>query len=218
MKFNYFDIHSHLNLTPLLENKDEIINTLRQHGMGTITVGVDYDTSLMAVNFANENSDILWSTVGQHPVDGTSKVLSDSEWAKFKELARNDKVVAIGECGLDYFRLKPARNASGTADAGGGSEDEKQIEVERQKDLHDFAQKKLREMHLRPKFQSFGDGFAGLPTFAPFDKILVTCGAEILPTELLKQQDIDGLLVGGASLDPGHFLAICEQVSEQAMA
>ena len=37
-------------------------------------------------------------------------------------------------------------------------------------------------------------------------------------TELLKQQDIDGLLVGGASLDPGHFLAICEQVSEQAMS
>jgi len=36
-------------------------------------------------------------------------------------------------------------------------------------------------------------------------------------TELLKQKDIDGLLVGGASLDPGHFLAICEQVSEQAM-
>lgn len=36
-------------------------------------------------------------------------------------------------------------------------------------------------------------------------------------SELLKQPDIDGLLVGGASLDPGHFLAICEQVSEQAM-
>ena len=36
-------------------------------------------------------------------------------------------------------------------------------------------------------------------------------------TELLKQKDIDGLLVGGASLDPGHFLTICELVSEQAM-
>ena len=67
--------------------------------------------------------------------------------------------------------------------------------VERQKDLHDFAQKKLREMHLRPKFQSFGDGFLGLPTFAPFDKILVTCGAEILPTELLKQLKIGGKMV-----------------------
>lgn len=36
--------------------------------------------------------------------------------------------------------------------------------------------------------------------------------------ELLAQADIDGLLVGGASLDPGHFLAICQQVSEQAIA
>ena len=67
--------------------------------------------------------------------------------------------------------------------------------VERQKDLHDFAQKKLREMHLRPKFQSFGDGFLGLPTFAPFDKILVTCGAEILPIELLRQLKIGGKMV-----------------------
>ena len=67
--------------------------------------------------------------------------------------------------------------------------------VERQKDLHDFSQKKLRELHLRPKFQSFGDGFAGLPTFAPFDKILVTCGAEILPTELLHQLKVGGMMV-----------------------
>jgi protein-L-isoaspartate(D-aspartate) O-methyltransferase len=67
--------------------------------------------------------------------------------------------------------------------------------IERQKELHDFAQKKLRELHLRPKFQSFGDGFAGLPTFAPFDKIIVTCGAESLPTELLKQLKIGGKMV-----------------------
>ena len=67
--------------------------------------------------------------------------------------------------------------------------------VERQKDLFDFSQKKLRELHLRPKFQSFGDGFLGLPTFAPFDKILVTCGAEILPIELLKQLKIGGKMV-----------------------
>lgn len=67
--------------------------------------------------------------------------------------------------------------------------------VERQKELFDFSKKKLREMHLYPKFQSFGDGFAGLPTFAPFDKIIVTCGAEILPTELLKQIKTGGKMV-----------------------
>lgn len=67
--------------------------------------------------------------------------------------------------------------------------------VERQKDLFDFAKKKLKELHFRPKFQSFGDGFAGLPTFAPFDKIIVTCGAENLPKELLKQLKIGGKMV-----------------------
>ena len=67
--------------------------------------------------------------------------------------------------------------------------------IERQKDLHDFSHRKLRELHLRPKFQSFGDGFLGLPTFAPFDKILVTCGAEVLPTELLHQLKVGGKMV-----------------------
>lgn len=67
--------------------------------------------------------------------------------------------------------------------------------VERQKELFDFSSKKLKEIHLKPKFQSFGDGFAGLPTFAPFDKVMVTCGAENLPTELLKQLKIGGKMV-----------------------
>ena len=67
--------------------------------------------------------------------------------------------------------------------------------IERQKDLFDFSNKILVKIHLRPKFQSFGDGFTGLPSFAPFDKILVTCGAEELPVELLRQLKIGGLLV-----------------------
>jgi triosephosphate isomerase len=53
------------------------------------------------------------------------------------------------------------------------------------------------------------------------DRVRIVYGGSVNKTnatELLKQKDIDGLLVGGASLDPGHFLAICEQVSEQAMA
>lgn len=67
--------------------------------------------------------------------------------------------------------------------------------IERQKDLYDFSQKKLREIWFRPQFQSFGDGFEGLPAFAPFDKIIVTCGAEILPGELLRQLRVGGKMV-----------------------
>ena len=53
------------------------------------------------------------------------------------------------------------------------------------------------------------------------DRVRIVYGGSVNKTnatELLKQHDIDGLLVGGASLDPGHFLTICEQVSKQALA
>jgi triosephosphate isomerase (TIM) len=72
-------------------------------------------------------------------------------------------------------------------------------------EVHSFIRRELE--HL------YGDTVA--------DRVRIVYGGSVNKTnatELLKQPDIDGLLVGGASLDPGHFLAICEQVSEQAMA
>lgn len=119
MNLKYIDIHSHLNISPLLESKDEIIKKLRASSIATITVGVDYDTSRMAVEFANANPDILWATVGQHPNDNPKEVFN---YFNFLELAKAEKVVAIGECGLDYYRLK-------------GSSEEKEIEIQRQKNL-----------------------------------------------------------------------------------
>lgn len=67
--------------------------------------------------------------------------------------------------------------------------------IERQNDLFDFSTKKLRDLQLYPKQIYFGDGFTGLPAEAPFDKILVTCGAETPPTELLHQLKIGGVMV-----------------------
>jgi TatD DNase family protein len=102
MKFNYFDIHSHLNLKPLLEEKVVILARMREDGIGTTTVGTDYETSKMAIELAEENLDILWATVGLHPNDNESEVF---EYEKYLELVKHPKVVAIGETGLDYFRL-----------------------------------------------------------------------------------------------------------------
>jgi protein-L-isoaspartate(D-aspartate) O-methyltransferase len=87
--------------------------------------------------------------------------------------------------------------------------------VERQKDLFDFSQRKLKELDLRPKFQSFGDGFAGLPTFAPFDKIIVTCGAEVLPTELLKQLKVGGKMVIPLGKSDEQILVRFTKISER---
>ncbi len=98
----YFDIHSHLNLSPLVERKDEIVKTLIEKEVGTITVGTDFETSTKAVEIA-KGSASLFAAVGFHPSDAGKK---EFNLEKFRELAGEDKVVAIGECGLDYFRIE----------------------------------------------------------------------------------------------------------------
>ncbi|WKS94445.1 protein-L-isoaspartate(D-aspartate) O-methyltransferase [Riemerella columbina] len=67
--------------------------------------------------------------------------------------------------------------------------------IERQQDLVHFSKQMFQKLNLRPWYQTLGDGFKGLPNLAPFDKIIVTCGAEILPVELLKQLKIGGKMV-----------------------
>ena len=67
--------------------------------------------------------------------------------------------------------------------------------IERQKELYDFSRKILKNIGFMPSIQVFGDGFEGLADFAPFDKILVTCGAEKLPVRLLRQLKVGGKMV-----------------------
>lgn len=105
-----------------------------------------------------------------------------AEQTEILELKKDEKVLEIGTgCGYQTMVLMKMNALVYT--------------IERQKDLFDYAKNKFKELNCRPKFQSFGDGFAGLPTFAPFDKILVTCGAENLPQELLHQLKIGGKMV-----------------------
>lgn len=66
--------------------------------------------------------------------------------------------------------------------------------VERQKLLYRKATELLQKMNL-PAKSFFGDGYKGLPAFAPFDRILVTCGAPFIPDELVKQLKPGGTLV-----------------------
>lgn len=105
-----------------------------------------------------------------------------AEQSELLQLKSGEKVLEIGTgCGYQTAVLL-AMNAN-------------VYTIERQKDLFDYSKNKFRELNLYPRFQSFGDGFAGLPTFAPFDKIIVTCGAEVLPTALLHQLKVGGKMV-----------------------
>jgi protein-L-isoaspartate(D-aspartate) O-methyltransferase len=67
--------------------------------------------------------------------------------------------------------------------------------IERQKKLYDRAKFILKELGYEAIKVFFGDGFEGLPTFAPFDKILVTAGADEIPHKLLAQLKTGGVMV-----------------------
>ena len=66
--------------------------------------------------------------------------------------------------------------------------------IERHRELHLKASTILQHLNYNVRL-SFGDGFKGLTTFAPFDKILITCGAPFIPEELLKQLNIGGIMI-----------------------
>lgn len=67
--------------------------------------------------------------------------------------------------------------------------------VERQNELFKATALLLPKLGIRAKHLSFGDGYKGLPTHAPFDSIIVTAGAPQIPNALLAQLKIGGRLV-----------------------
>lgn len=67
--------------------------------------------------------------------------------------------------------------------------------IERQNLLYKKTTQLFRKLHYRPKKYVFGDGYLGLPEHAPFDSIIVTCGAPEVPQTLLSQLKIGGRLV-----------------------
>ena len=67
--------------------------------------------------------------------------------------------------------------------------------IERQNELFKKTQRFLSKIGYKPKKMVFGDGYKGLPEFAPFDGIIVTAGAPFVPKPLLSQLKIGGRLV-----------------------
>ncbi len=96
---DYFDIHSHLNFSDYVADIEEVIGRLKSTNTYTIVVGTDIESSKQAVSLADKHSQI-YACVGVHPVDDPSGGFDEEE---FGSLVKNHKVVAIGECGLDFF-------------------------------------------------------------------------------------------------------------------
>jgi len=102
MHVRYIDAHCHLQFEQFAQDRDEVIERMRVEGIAAIVVGCDLESSKQAVALSEKNEN-LYAAIGLHPDHGDEKSF-DIE--RYRVLAKNPKVVAIGECGLDYFRLK----------------------------------------------------------------------------------------------------------------
>jgi len=96
-----FDSHAHLQFPQFDNDREEIIKKLRDFDIKIINVGNDMEESKKAVALAVKYPNQMWAAVGFHPGEATN---TDINFTELKSLAKNHKVVAIGECGLDYYR------------------------------------------------------------------------------------------------------------------
>ncbi|MBI2122068.1 MAG: TatD family hydrolase [Candidatus Sungbacteria bacterium] len=129
-----FDVHTHTQFAAFKDEIDVVIKRALDAGIWLVNVGTQRDTSAKAVEIANKYSEGVYATVGLHPIH-TEKSFHDEkelgalvfsnsrelenknlpgflsraeefDYEYYKKLAEDPKVVAIGECGLDYYRTK----------------------------------------------------------------------------------------------------------------
>jgi len=86
--------------------------------------------------------------------------------------------------------------------------------IERQKELFQKTKEFLPELGYNCNFY-YGDGYKGLEQFAPFDKIIVTCGAPTIPEDLIKQLKVRGRMVAPIGKGDVQVMNLIEKISEK---
>ncbi|MEK7175039.1 MAG: TatD family hydrolase, partial [Patescibacteria group bacterium] len=119
------DTHTHIQFAAYKNDADEVVKRALEAGIWLVNVGTQLNTSRDAIVLAEKYSEGVYATVGLHPIH-TDKSFHDKEelgeegeeftsrgeifnYDAYKKLAVHPKVVAVGECGLDYYRSAEAR-------------------------------------------------------------------------------------------------------------
>ncbi len=105
MESKFFDVHTHLNMQ-FGNDWREVGKRTLEAGISFVNVGADEKSSILALEQAEyfeglKLPAVAKATAGIHPTEG-----GDSDFSVIAKLAKNKNVVAIGECGLEYFRIE----------------------------------------------------------------------------------------------------------------
>jgi TatD DNase family protein len=101
------DTHAHLDFPEFANDLEGVLNRARNAGvLEVVTIGIDLGSSRKAVELSQSHSEI-YATVGIHPHDAFALTAKDRE--ALEALAGQERVLAIGEMGLDYYRDRQPR-------------------------------------------------------------------------------------------------------------
>ena len=113
------DAHTHVQFPQFDDDRDEVMKRVFDAGIWIVNAGADKESSQKAIELAHKYSEGVYATVGQHPSE------NDFDYNFYRALADDEKVVAIGEFGLEYYVRDPNLRKFGIRDE----------ERERQKDV-----------------------------------------------------------------------------------
>jgi TatD DNase family protein len=119
MSVKFFDTHAHLNFNTFKDEADEIIKKCLDKNIWVVNVGSQYDTSKVAVEIADKYEKGVYAAIGIHPIHLSQTEVDEEEICfrsreesfdeeRYKNIL-SDKVVAVGEIGLDYFHIPEKR-------------------------------------------------------------------------------------------------------------
>lgn len=104
------DTHSHLNFKAFDDDRDEVIKRSLGQDTWIINASSNYKTSQLAVEIAQQHKEGVFASIGLHPINCVIDLsqldedrLEELDIEKYRELAKEKRVVAIGEIGLDYW-------------------------------------------------------------------------------------------------------------------
>ena len=118
----YIDIHAHVNFKVFEADHDAVIRRALDNDTWFFNVGTQIDTSRSAIKLAHRYDEGVFAVIGLHPIHTDKSFHDEEELGEggkeftsrgeifdkdiYRELLKDPKVVAIGECGLDYFHME----------------------------------------------------------------------------------------------------------------
>lgn len=103
VRMEFVDTHCHIHFPDYELEPEDVIGRARADGVKRLLcVGCTLKDSELAVEMAKRH-DTVWASIGLHPHEAKDYVNDNHALQQFRELATKPKVVAIGECGLDYY-------------------------------------------------------------------------------------------------------------------